>query len=179
MLLFGALFAILTRRGDGHFSVFSDAAFWKGIAFATIFNAAVLYAAIVYPDWMWMYFLEEPRMGFWPLLYLFLFLYYLPYILGFYLGRVVIGRGLIAWIVFCLFCLVWEAWLMATLYDRYAVVGTREEFLSGTALSLFSPSNRMGMILNGSVAVMVIFYLVCVWQRIGRRAQRASFETET
>lgn len=179
MLLFGALFAILTRRGGGSFSVFSDAAFWKGIVFASIFNAAVLYAAIVYPDWMWMYFLEEPRLGFWPLLYLFLFLYYLPYILGFYLGKVVFARGIAVWIIFCLFCLGWEGWLIVTLFDRYAVVGTREEFLSGTALSLFSPSNRMGMILNGSVAVMVLFYLVCVWQHVRRRTAESDFETET
>lgn len=178
MLLFGALFAFLTRWEEGVFSVFSSRAFWKGVVFTTLFNAAVLYAAIVYPDWMWMYFLDESRLGFWPLLYLFLFLYYLPYILGFYLGALAIRRGVAAWIFFSLFCLVWEGWLVITLFDRYSVVGTREEFLAGTALSLFSPENRMGMVLNGTVAVMVVYYLVCVWQQVKGRKDNTDFESE-
>jgi len=178
MLLFGALFAILTRKGERRPSVFSYGAFWKGIFFATLFNAAVLYAAIIYPDWMWMYFVEESRLGFWPLLYLFLFLYYLPYILGFYLGKWTADRGFVSWLLFCFFCLGWEGWLVVTLFNRYSVVGTREEFLAGGALSLFSPENRMGMILNGTIAVMVVIYLVCLWQHLRRRPPNTGFESE-
>lgn len=162
-MLFGALFSLFAKRERGDLLVFSSPWFWHGVVFSSLFNAAVLYAALKFPDWMWMYFLEDSRTGPVTLVYLFLFLYYFPYVLGFYLGRIFILKGKLPWLCFVLFLLGWEGWLIGRLFDRYSVVGTREEFFNGTAVSLFSPQNPVGLAMNLAVCAMVIYYLLVWW----------------
>jgi hypothetical protein len=157
MLLFGALFSLFVPR-DFHKPVFTNTYFWHGVIFASIFNAGVAYAIATYPDWMWMYFLEDSRNSPFELIYLFVFLYYLPYTLGFYLGLDLKRRSRASWVAFAVFLLVSEAWLIARLFNRYTAVGTRAEFLNGTAKSLLSPDNPLGPALNGSVALMILYF---------------------
>lgn len=176
MMFFGALFALFTRKESVRGSVFSSAYFWHGLIFTTLFNAAVFYAALQFPDWMWMYFLEDSRNSPVELIYLFLFLYYLPYILGFYLGHLLVLKSRGLWLLFALFLLGWEGWLIVRLFDRYSVVGTRQDYLNGTAISLFSPQNPIGIVMNLAVGLMILYYLVVSWHYL--RKYRRVAETE-
>lgn len=162
MLLFGTLFSFFERR-DLHGTVFSSRYFWHGVVFTTLFNLGVFYAIATVPDWMWMYFLDDAHNTFGELVYIFIFLYYLPYALGFYLGFDIKNRSTAGWWALILFFIGAEAWLIDKLFDRYSVVGTRQEFFSQTAASLFSPSNPIAPVMNGSVAAMVAYFFFVVF----------------
>lgn len=169
MLLFGALFAAF-ENVDFRRSIFSSVYFWHGVVFASIFNVAVIYAIIHAPDWMWMYYLTDVKNSPQELVYIFIFLYYLPYALGFYLGLDLKRMGMGLWLLLVLSLGGAEAWIIIHLFDRYAVVGTTQEYLEGTAISLFSPDNPLGPVLNGSVALMIIYYLVVAF--LSRRRKK-------
>lgn len=163
MILFGALFAIFEKPGRGG-TVFSSHYFWRGVVFTTLFNIAVFDAIIAFPDWMWMYFLENSTNTCSELIYIFVFLYYLPYTLGFYLGYDFRSRSVVLWFLLLVVMLLAEAWLIYTLFDRYSVVGTRAQYLSGTAVSLFSKDNPIGPVMNACVAAMVLYFMFVVYQ---------------
>lgn len=168
MILFGAMFAYFDERKQ-YGSFISDAYFWHGIVFSTIFSAAVFYAALTYPDWMWMYFLEDSANSGLELLYLFVFLYYMPYVLGFLLGRELKKISTSLWIILIVSQLLAEIWLIAHLFNRYSVIGTRDQFLSGTATSLFGPDNPIALAMNGSVVLMVIYFIIIAYRYKKRR----------
>lgn len=169
MLLFGSLFAYFERT-DYRGSVLGSRYFWHGVVFATLFNLGVAYAVATYPDWMWMYYREDSRNTPSELAYLFIFLYYLPYTLGFYLGFDAKNRSFALWFGLLAFFAAAEGWLIWKLFDRYSVIGTREEFLNGTAVSLFGPDNPIALAVNGSVVLMVFYYiLVSMWHRKSKR----------
>lgn len=161
MILFGAIFAIFSKN-DRQGTVFSDGYFWHGVVFTTIFNVPVVYAICQYPDWMWMYFLENSHNTKLELIYIFIFLYYLPYTLGFYLGRDLKRFSIPFWFLFILSQIGAEVWLIGRLFDRYSVIGTREEFLKGQAAALFGPDNPIAFVMNSSVAAMGVYFLVVV-----------------
>lgn len=171
MILFGALFAIFEKPLRAG-TVFSSAYFWRGVVFVTLFNVAVFQAIINYPDWMWMYFLDHSVNTCGELVYIFLFLYYLPYTLGFYLGHDLKCRSVLLWILLLLTMVATEAWLVYTLFDRYAFVGTLQEYLTGSAISIFSRNNPLGPVMNSSVAAMVLYYIFVVYNH--RRHSRKS-----
>lgn len=163
LILFGALFAIFEKSGRGGI-VFSSAYYWRGVMFTTLFNVAVFYATINFPDWMWMYFVEDSANTWGELIYIFIFMYYLPYTLGFYLGYDFKNRSILLFIVLLLVMLGTEAWLIHSLYDRYAYIGTLEEYLAGDAVYMFSSKNPLGPIMNSSVAAMVLYYIFVIYQ---------------
>ncbi len=170
MILIGLLFAFFENpKREG--TVFSSRWFWHGFVFATIFNVAVLYAAIVFPDWMWMYFTNESHNSIPELFCIFVFLYYLPFVGGFYLGLDLNKLSGFIWFLVVLFCLATEAWLILHLYDRYSVVGTREQYYQGTAISLFDPHHAMAPVMNGSLLVMVLYFIWVVYsaKKSGKR----------
>lgn len=172
MILFGALFAIFERT-DFRRSVWSSRFFWHGVVFATIFNLAVAYAIWKYPDWMWMYFPEDSRNTAIELVYLFVFLYYLPYALGFYLGFDIKNRSFVLWLAFLAALAGSEAWIVSRLFDRYSVIGTRAEFEGGAAVSLFSPENPIGPVMNGAVALMIAYFIAVAYRhRQSRKSLR-------
>jgi hypothetical protein len=162
MLLFGALFSLFSRPLSGK-SIFADIYLWHGLIFTTIFNSAVIYAALYYPDWMWMYFLEDATNTPAELVYLFVFLYYMPYLLGFYLGRDFKRISLSATYFFILALGLTEAWIIRLLFDRYSVIGTNSEFQMGQAVSLFGPDNPIGLIMNASVGVMCVYFILVLF----------------
>ena len=137
-------------------------AFWLGLGFATIFNAAALYAAFHYPDWMWMYFADAPTLKPLDLTYIFLFAYYVPFGLGYYFGLELRKMAWFLWFLSLVFCLAAEGWVVWRLFDRYSVVGTREQFYNGTALSLFSPENPIAFVMNGAVGLMAVYFILSV-----------------
>jgi hypothetical protein len=161
MLLFGALFALFSDALRQH-SVLTDPYLWHALIFASIFNIAVFYALHLFPDWMWMYFRDDSSNTRHELIYLFVFLYYLPVIFGYYLGRDLKRVSLFFWFLFILFLALAEAWLIWHLYDRYSVIGTNQEFASGTAISLFGPQNPMSTVMNGSIGGMVVYFIFVI-----------------
>jgi len=162
MLLFGALFSLLSNPCRPA-SIFTEGAFWHGFVFTSIFNVAVVYSAIHYPDWMWMYFLEDSSNTVGELLFLFGFLYYLPYALGYYIGRDFKRISVVGVYLVMAFLAVIEAWMILKLFDRYSRIGTLEEFRSGTAVSLFGPDNPIGLVMNGSIVVMVLYFVFVIY----------------
>jgi hypothetical protein len=172
MILFGLLFSILEER-DYRDSIFKSAYFWHGVVLSTIFNAAVVYAAIYYPDWMWMYYVSE-SLSLEAYVYLFFFLYYLPYVLGFALGVEALRASRALWGFWALLMVAAEVWLVLTLWDRYSVVGTAEQFASGTAVSLFDPNNPLSLVMNISMLVMGAYYAFLLFRRRKKRIWKSS-----
>lgn len=170
MILFGALFAVFETSAFNKLVLLSRY-FWHGLVFTTIFNVAVFYAIATYPDWMWMYFLEDSGNTTGELIYIFVFLYYLPYVLGFYLGIECKKRAISLWASFIAVMAASEIWVIWHLFDRYSVVGTREQFMNGTATSLFSPQNPIGAVTNGSVVFMVLYFVFVLFRH--RRARNS------
>lgn len=166
MLLFGALFSLFERPRFER-PVFFSRFFWHGLVFTTFFNVAVFYAILKFPDWMWMYFVEDSQNSVLELIYIFVFLYYLPYALGFYLGYDIKNRSKMLWTGFAVFLIASEAWIVFHLFDRYSVVGTREAYFNKTAVSLFDPANPLGPVMNGSVAIMIVYFFLVLfrWRR--------------
>ncbi len=162
MMLFGFLFTRF-KEASGDSSVFKSRYFWHSLIFATLFNVAVVYAIIKYPDWMWMYYVENSHNTLPELIFIFIFLYYAPVVLGFYIGHDLAKRGLVSWLLGLVFLIASEAWIISHLFDRYSHIGTNAEFQNGTALSLFSPQNPIGPVMNGSVGLMVVYYLLVLW----------------
>ena len=171
MILFGALFSIFVPN-DRRMSPISSGFFWHGLLFTSIFNVAVVYAVIYYPDWMWMYFLEDSSNTTLELIFLFFFLYYLPYILGFYLGYDLKKQSTSLWLLFVLLMVASEGWLIYKLFDRYSVIGTNEQFFTNRGISLFAPDNPLGPVMNGSVGIMVVYYVTMLFRfkKHGRRS---------
>lgn len=168
MMLFGFLFTHF-KEASGHSStlntsIYRSRYFWHSLVFASLFNVAVVYAIIKYPDWMWMYYVQDSHNTLSELLFIFIFLYYAPVILGFYIGRDLARKGFGTWLLGLMFIIVSEVWIVAHLFDRYSRIGTNAEFFNGTAISLFSPQNPMGPIMNGSVGLMIVYYLVLLWK---------------
>lgn len=168
MILFGALFAMFSDVSKKVFFL-RDIYLWHSLVFATLFNVAVVYALVCFPDWMWMYFLPDSHNTVMELIYIFSFLYYLPCVLGFVMARELRQISLLLWLIFALVMIVAEAWLILHLYDRYSVVGTREQFLSQTAISLFDPKNPIGPVMNGSVIAMVLYYFAVVYFHLKKK----------
>lgn len=173
MILFGALFAVFERNDRKH-GVLSSAYFWHGLVFTTVFNVAVVYAILFYPDWMWMYFLPDSQNSLSELVYIFVFLYYLPYALGFYLGFDCKKKGIGLWLLWMAFLAGAEVWIVTRLFDRYALVGTNQDFINKTGVSLFSPDNPIGPIMNGALVVMALYLLFVLFLR--RRQKRRPLE---
>lgn len=157
LILFGGLFALFAKRSES--SVFKNKYFWHGLVFTTIFNAAVLFAAIEYPDWMWMYFIESSQNTWTELTYLFIFLYYLPYIFGFVFTLELKKLGSLWVVLFLAICALSEVWIVMHLFDRYSQVGTYDQFHAGQALSLFEPVHSLSAVMNIAVGIMILDFI--------------------
>ena len=118
-----------------------------------------------------MYFLEEPNQSWQVLTYLLVFFYYFPYILGFFLGYELKNKSRFLWGCFVFGLLLIEILLIFELLDRYRVIGTREEFLNGTALSFLHPDNTMGLVMNLCTVILILDY-VFVFYKYKREARK-------
>lgn len=170
VILFGMLFSFF-ERSERYRNLFASPYFWHGLFFVTIFNAAVLYGAFFYPDWMWMYFLDTPPRSWQVLAYLLCFFYYAPYLLGFFFGYELKNASYFLWWCLVLGLLCTEGWLVVKLFDQYRMIGTREEFLNGTALPFLHPDNTMGLVMN-LCAVVLILYYVLVFYKYKRESRK-------
>lgn len=153
--LFGSIYALLQRK-EG-VSPLKEKGLWYGLVFSTVFLISVILSYAIAPDWMWMYFPENPRINLLDWIYLILFLYYLPFAGGYLLTRELRKRNFIAGSSVAILSLLAEVFIVLRLWDRYTHVGTREEFLSGTAALLWkSPVNT---VFNFTIPVMVIIFI--------------------
>lgn len=169
-MLFGFVFSRFEKKEKAErILLLKSSAFVEGLKFITIFNASVLLCYIVSPDWMWMYFLETARVPLWGLIYLFLTLYYLPYIAGFLLGLETRDNG--GWWKGSLICLAAEGLIVALLWERYSKVGTLQEFRSGSARNLFGEFHAVSAIMNVAVVISLVYF---VWIWLGFRKEASS-----
>ncbi len=159
MSLFGSIYALIQKRGKE--SYLKESAFKLGLLFSTIFIVSVLISFVMAPDWMWMYFPENPKTTLLDIIYLLIFLYYLPFIGGYILTRELMKKGWIQALSIPLISLLGEVFLIIRLWDRYSVVGRREEFLAGTAIPLWKSS--VNNVFNIAIPLLVIIFLVSVF----------------
>lgn len=117
-----------------------------------------------------MYYLKDSRLE-WPeLVYIFVFLYYLPYALGYYLGFDLKNKSWVLWFLWILGLLFAEGWLVFKFYDRYVQVGTYDQFLANTGANFLSFKNPLALIFNGCFGAMVLYYFYVF--SLFRRTQR-------
>lgn len=113
-------------------------AFKAGAVTAIVFSATAFVSYGVAPDWMWMYFLAPEEVA-WsvPLLAVG---YLVTYLLGFAaaVGLKELGRSYV--IAAAVTSLLGEIVMVALTWDRYRFVGTKQEWLAGTAYSLLGSS---------------------------------------
>lgn len=121
-----------------------DTSWWRGRAFvaglvtAAVFTATAVISYFIEPDWMWMYFLDPDEVS-WvvPLIPVgFLLLYALAFAAAVSLRQL---DRLALWAAGAL-ALLAEIVVVAVTWDRYRLVGTRQEWLTGSAHELFSTS---------------------------------------
>ncbi len=173
MILFGVLFSFFANP-KRQASVLTDPFLWHCFVFTTIFNAAVLYAIKHYPDWMWMYFLEDSKNTVPELIYLFVFLYYFPVIFGYFLGRDIRRVSLLFWFVLILLLIAAEVWIVMHLFGRYSVVGTQVDYLFGNGVPLFGAESPLSTVMNASVGGMVVYFFFVVY--LYRKRQKRLFK---
>lgn len=157
MVILGMLYTPLEREPEKPF--YRTKTFWASCWLAGLFVALVMASYVLYPDWMWMYFVSTKMLGFAlqtaVVAYVFLMLYVIPFIAGYFLGSAFRANKKVWWSGMIV-NLALEGLLIFSLWDRYSAVGTREEFLQGATVSV-SGFHLLGVLLNGGGILLVIF----------------------
>ena len=111
-------------------------AFRIGVGVALVFTGTAFASYFLAPDWMWMYFVESDRLV-WTLP-LMLAGYLVTFGLGFAAAQGLrsLGRGYVLGASVAM--LIAELSVIAITWDRYRLVGTTEEWIGGSAHSLFA-----------------------------------------
>ncbi|MCI0698604.1 hypothetical protein L0337_42215 [candidate division KSB1 bacterium] len=161
MVILGMLYTPLERELEKPF--YRAKTFWSSCRLAGLFVALVMASYVLYPDWMWMYFVSTKMLGLALqtaiVAYVFLMLYVAPFIAGYFWGST-FRTNMKAWWAGIILNLTLEGLLIFALWDRYSAVGTREEFLQGATASV-SDFHLLGVLLNGGGILLVI---LGVWQ---------------
>ena len=148
-------------------------AFKAGLVAAAVFTTTALISYVIAPDWMWMYFLDPSDVS-WTVPFIapaYLFVYASSFAAG-----VALAQGSRSWTwAAAVASLMLEAAVVAVTWDRYREVGTRAEWLDGTAHQLLTaaptgPARTIGLL--GPVFVVVLVATLIVAIR-GRRATAA------
>ncbi len=146
--------------------------FWASCRLAGLFVALVMASYVLYPDWMWMYFVSTKALGLTQQIaivsYVFLMLYVIPFVAG-YFGGSTFRANKKVWRAGIILNLALEGMLIFALWNRYSAVGTREEFLQGSTMLSLSDFHLLGVLLNGGGIVLVILG-VWQWRRLRRPA---------
>lgn len=169
MVILGMLYTPLEREPEKPF--YRAKTFLASCRLAGLFVALVMASYVLYPDWMWMYFVSTKALGLTLQIaivsYIFLMLYVVPFIAGYFWGST-FRTNKKAWWAGIILNLALEGLLIFALWDRYSAVGTREEFLQGVTVSV-SDFHLLGVLLNGGGILLVIFG-VWQWLRLRRTA---------
>jgi hypothetical protein len=143
--------------------------FLAGLATALVFTTIAFISYAVAPEWMWMYFLTPSDVA-WALPGIAIG-YVAVFALGFAaaVGLKPLGARVLASAAVTM--LIGEIGVVALTWSRYHLIGTRQEWTSGTAHELFtaSPSGPVTTIgLLGPVFVVVFVIALFVTWRSGR-----------
>jgi hypothetical protein len=137
---------------------------------AGVFLALVLVSYVLYPDWMWMYFISTKDLSFARQISLlggvFWILYVIPFLAGHFWGLAFHAKNKMAWWAGIILNLALEGLLIFTFWDRYRAVGTREEFLRGAA-AFVTDFNLPSVLLNGG-GVLLLSLGVWQWWQLRR-----------
>ncbi len=137
-----------------------------GLVSAVVFTLIALVSYVVAPDWMWMYLLEPDDVG-WAVPFIAVG-YLACYALGYAAALALRTRGRAAVIGAIAASVVAEISLLAATWDRYHLVGTRSEWLRGTAdeLVTVAPEGAASLIAKlGPVFFAVLgVALVVAWK---------------
>ncbi|MDZ7343914.1 MAG: hypothetical protein ONA90_05310 [candidate division KSB1 bacterium] len=165
MVVIGMLYAPLERQPEQPF--YRAKTFWASCRLAGLFILLAMASYILYPDWMWMYFFSTNHLGVGLQLVLMggilLVLYLLPLIAGYSCGMILRAKSASAWWAGIISSLVVEGFLIFILWNRYSVVGTRAQFLSGNTVRL-SDFHLLSAILNGGGMLLVMFGAYQWWR---------------
>lgn len=164
-----SLFAVEGRGGRPFLAIFP---FSRVMLMTSVALGIALASYQVAPDWMSMYYLEDPRFSLAALAYVALALYYAPAVAGFALGLDLRRRSRSSVALLLLLGLVLQVAVMRHVWDRYVVVGTREAFLAGRATPLASHAEIGQISVVGGLSLLLAFASVVVGHRDRRRRWR-------
>lgn len=146
MYIIGHLFGFL------HGTSKESALTWLAVAAGSVFTAAAATFYVLYPDWMWMYYVDASKVPLPVVLLLFAVLYYIPLCFGLWVPRKL--PTLKAKVVVFAIAIALQGLEFVLLWNRYARVGTYEEFHRGAGESLFQ--SKMSTLLNVAGAIVVV-----------------------
>lgn len=163
---------LLPKEREGF--AFTTLAFRWGSLFCGVTAVTVALGYLMAPDWFLMYFVEGQRPGFLGLIFILGFVYYLTFIAGFLVKLELDKLGvrflnhLLMGALFLVTYLIGGVFLA----DRFWRVGTREEFLAGTAKPFLAANHGLSwlMIVYGA---FVVGFLVYFHFRVYRPAKLA------
>jgi hypothetical protein len=169
LIALGMSFGLFAPEGTWHRS----RAFLAGLASAAAFTLVAMLSFVVAPDWMFMYFIE-PSDASWivpliPVAYVFC------YVLAFAgaVGLRALSRAFV-WAAVG-WSLVMEIAIVGLTWDRYHLVGTAGEWVSGDAHELFSatPEGAARWISLMSPVFLIVLAAAFVWVWRDRSAPAA------
>ena len=171
LLFIGFVFGAFAPRARW----FGSRPFVAGAVSAVAFTLVAFISYAIAPDWMWMYFID-PSDAVWALPAIFVgYLFF--YVLGFAAAIAMseIGRGLV-WGAAAL-CALLEVVVVALTWDRYHLIGSRSEWLNGTADELLTASpagdaKTIGFLAPVFIVVTAIALFLTIRQRRASPAGR-------
>lgn len=146
MYIIGHLFGFLHGKSK------ERALTWLAVAAGSVFTAAAATFYVLYPDWMWMYYVDPSKVPLPVVLLLFAVLYYVPLFLGLGVPRKL--PALKAKVAVFAVAIALQGLEFVLLWNRYARVGTYEEFHRGAGENLFD--SKMSTLLNVAGAVVAV-----------------------
>lgn len=152
MYIIGHLFGFLHGKSR------EAAVTWLAAAAGTVFTAAAAIFYALYPDWMWMYYRDPGTVPLPVVLLLFAILYYLPLFFGLWVPRKLPTLKARAGVFAVAVALQLLEFVL--LWNRYARVGTYEEFQRGGGVSLFE--SRLLTLLN-IAGIVVVVSIAVLW----------------
>ncbi len=160
MITFGLLFAPYVKGREWEKPCLSMA-FILGLIFATVFVISVIISYKIAPDWMWMYFPNDPSISILGGIFILSLLYYFPYIGGFLWGMFLYANSILMYWLVIIYFLAMEGIVIGLLFKRYFFVGTRTDFLSGKAVPL--PNSSVAPVLNWFSVGLLILFIIFWW----------------
>lgn len=144
-------------------------AFGAGLVSAIVFTLVALISYVIAPDWMWMYFLDSAEVS-WtvpPILVAYLAAYAMSFAAAVALRD--LGPQLL-WLAIAGAALM-EVVVVSITWDRYHMIGTRQEWLAGTAHELLTvgptgPARAISLL--GPVFLVTLVVSVILVSRQGR-----------
>jgi magnesium-transporting ATPase (P-type) len=165
MVILGMLYTLMEREPEKPF--YRTKTFLASCQLAGVFLALVVVSYVLFPDWMWMYFIGTKDLSLARQVSLLgavlWIIYIIPFLAGYFWGQAFRAKSKMAWWAGILVNLALEGLLIFTFWDRYRVIGTRDEFFHGTAVSI-AEFQLPGVLLTSGGVLLVIFGIRQWWR---------------